>query len=68
MGAWLNDRRLQTSATDQLEQALLATGFPPDMRGQDYLVDWWRYFGLRAQAETDRFDRAQFGVRGRRQI
>src|SRR5205814_3011619 len=27
-GAWLNDRRLQTSQASRLEEALLATGFP----------------------------------------
>jgi myo-inositol-1(or 4)-monophosphatase len=49
-GAWLNDRRLQTSRIDSLEQALLATGFPTDMRGQERTLDWWRYFSLRAQS------------------
>src|SRR5262245_36076652 len=34
-GAFVNDRRLQTSATASLDQALLATGFPPDLRGQE---------------------------------
>src|SRR2546421_5367520 len=34
-GAWLNDRRLQTSQASGLEEALLATGFPPDLRGQE---------------------------------
>src|SRR5204863_3413488 len=30
-GAWLNDRRLETSGADRLEEAMLATGFPPDL-------------------------------------
>jgi myo-inositol-1(or 4)-monophosphatase len=47
MGAWLGDQRISTSRIDQLEQSLLATGFPPDMHGRDKLLDWWRYFGLR---------------------
>ncbi len=34
-GAFLNERRLQTSTTDRLDYALLATGFPPDLRGQE---------------------------------
>jgi myo-inositol-1(or 4)-monophosphatase len=50
MGAWLNERRLQTSATDRLEEALLATGFPPDLRGQERTLDWWRYFSLRTRS------------------
>ncbi len=49
-GAWLNDRRLRTSDTDRLEEALLATGFPPDLRGQERTLDWWRYFSLRARS------------------
>src|SRR5260370_1079817 len=35
MGAWLNDRRLQTSATDRLAEALLAPGGPPALPGHD---------------------------------
>src|SRR5947209_4190722 len=34
-GAWLNGKRLQTSRIERLEDALLATGFPPDLRGQE---------------------------------
>ena len=50
MGAWLGDRRLATSKTDRLEDALLATGFPPDLRGQEGLFEWWKFFSMRAQA------------------
>lgn len=49
-GAWLNDRRMQVSSTDRLEEALLATGFPPDLRGQERTLDWWRYFSLRTRS------------------
>jgi myo-inositol-1(or 4)-monophosphatase len=49
-GAWLNDRRLSVSKAERLEEALLATGFPPDLRGQERALDWWRYFALRAQS------------------
>lgn len=49
-GAWVNDRRLQTSVTDRLDQALLATGFPPDMQGQERTLEWWRHFSLRARS------------------
>jgi myo-inositol-1(or 4)-monophosphatase len=49
-GAWLNGRRMHTSAAAGLGEALLATGFPPDMRGQERTLDWWRYFSLRARS------------------
>ena len=49
-GAWLNDRRVMTSPTDLLDNALLATGFPSDMRGHEYTLDWWRHFSLRARS------------------
>ena len=38
----------QSTAT--LDEALLATGFPPDLRGQETALDWWRYFSLHAQS------------------
>ena len=49
-GAWLDDHRIQTSAADRLDEALLATGFPPDIRGQERTLEWWRYFSLRARS------------------
>lgn len=49
-GAWLNQRRLHVSATESLGKALLATGFPPDMRGAEQALEWWRYFSFQAQA------------------
>jgi myo-inositol-1(or 4)-monophosphatase len=49
-GAYLNWRRLRTSPTTELGQAILATGFPPDMRGQLRTLDWWRYFSLHARS------------------
>lgn len=49
-GAWLNERRLQTSAAQRLQDALLATGFPPDMRGHERTLDWWRHFSFNAQS------------------
>jgi len=35
---------------DFLDEALLATGFPPDLRGQERTLDWWRYFSLRTRS------------------
>lgn len=49
-GAWLNDRRLQVSRISKLQDAMLATGFPPDMRGQDKLNDWWHRLSLQTQS------------------
>src|SRR2546421_8699406 len=50
MGAWLNQRQIYVSQTTSLGEALLATGFPPDLRGQERTLDWWRYFSLRARS------------------
>jgi myo-inositol-1(or 4)-monophosphatase len=49
-GAWLNERRLQTSRVERLDQSLLSTGFPPDLKGHEFTLDWWRYFSLRAHS------------------
>ncbi len=49
-GAWLNDRRLSVSKVSRLEEAMLSTGFPTDIRHKKYLLDWWHYFGLRTHA------------------
>jgi myo-inositol-1(or 4)-monophosphatase len=49
-GAWLGDRRLCVSATATLGKALLATGFPPDLRGNERALDWWRHFSFIAQS------------------
>lgn len=50
LGAWLGERRLRTSQASNLDEALLATGFPPDLRGQERTLDWWRYFSLRTRS------------------
>jgi myo-inositol-1(or 4)-monophosphatase len=50
MGAWLGERRLRSSGAARLEEALLATGFPADVRGQERTLDWWRYFSLRTRS------------------
>ncbi len=49
-GAWLNERRLQTSPVAALGQALLSTGFPPDIRGAERALEWWHYFSFHAQS------------------
>jgi len=50
LGAWLGEERLHVSGANRLEEALLATGFPPDLRGHERTLDWWRYFSLRARS------------------
>ena len=50
MGAWVDRERLQVSKAETLDEALLATGFPPDVRGQERTLDWWRYFSLRTRS------------------
>jgi myo-inositol-1(or 4)-monophosphatase len=49
-GAWLNERRLQTSPVTTLEEALLSTGFPPDLRGNEQTLDWWRHLSFTTQS------------------
>jgi myo-inositol-1(or 4)-monophosphatase len=50
LGAWLGDQRLQTSAAARMEEALLATGFPPDLRGQELQLSWWRHLAHKARS------------------
>jgi myo-inositol-1(or 4)-monophosphatase len=50
LGAWLGERRLCTSRAGRLEEALLATGFAPDLTGREEILDWWRYFSLRTRS------------------
>ena len=50
-GAWRNGtQRLRVSTASRLEDALLATGFPPDVRGQEATLAWWRHFSLHARS------------------
>jgi myo-inositol-1(or 4)-monophosphatase len=49
-GAFLNGRRLEASKASSLDQALLATGFPPDMTGQERTLGWWGHFSLRTRS------------------
>jgi myo-inositol-1(or 4)-monophosphatase len=41
---------LQTSRSERLEESLLATGFPPDLRGQERALNWWRHFSLHTRS------------------
>jgi myo-inositol-1(or 4)-monophosphatase len=50
LGATLNGNPLRTSPITDLEGALLATGFPADLRGHEQQLDWFRYFSMRCQS------------------
>ena len=50
VGAWLGERRLRTSATSRLADALLSTGFPPDLTGQEHTLEIWRHLSLHARS------------------
>jgi myo-inositol-1(or 4)-monophosphatase len=47
-GAWLNEQRISVSKIGRMEEALLSTGFPADVRGRDDIFDWWKDLSLRA--------------------
>ena len=49
-GAWLNGQQMHVSSAASLEEALLSTGFPPDLRGQEQSLKTWRYLSLRTQS------------------
>jgi myo-inositol-1(or 4)-monophosphatase len=49
-GAHLNGRPLRTSLTATLGQALLSTGFPPDLRGNERTLEWWRTLSFQSQS------------------
>lgn len=49
-GAWLDKRRLATSSTSRLAEALVAVGFPANILGREVLLDYWRSFCLQSRA------------------
>lgn len=48
-GAWLNGQPLQVAAEDDLDQCLLVTGFPYDIRTNPTNLEYYRRFALRTQ-------------------
>jgi myo-inositol-1(or 4)-monophosphatase len=55
LGAWLSTgdeppRRLQVSQASRLEDALLTTGFPADVRKHGPILRWWTHFSVRTQS------------------
>ncbi|HLE62005.1 MAG TPA: inositol monophosphatase family protein [Pyrinomonadaceae bacterium] len=49
-GATLNDRRIRVSAVDDLNQAMLCTGFPYDVRKRPHFARHFSNFTMEAQA------------------
>ncbi len=50
LGAYLNAVPIRPSSIDSLGEALMATGFPADLRGYEYVLELWQHFSYRAQA------------------
>jgi myo-inositol-1(or 4)-monophosphatase len=49
-GAYLNGDRIHVSPAKTLDEALLATGFPPDAQRMERALQWWRQFSFNTQA------------------
>jgi len=49
-GAWINGKRIHTSAAAGPEQSLITTGFPYNLQGKEELLGWWEHWSWRAQA------------------
>lgn len=49
-GATLNGVPLRVSAATELSDALLSTGFPPDMTASSPQLDWWGVFSAKTQS------------------
>jgi myo-inositol-1(or 4)-monophosphatase len=48
-GAFVNGERLRCSPAMQLTEALIAVGFPANLRGQDHVLEAWKWFGIESQ-------------------
>jgi myo-inositol-1(or 4)-monophosphatase len=49
-GATLNGKPIRASKSQRLADAVLSTGFPPDVRGNEKALDWWRHFAFLARS------------------
>jgi myo-inositol-1(or 4)-monophosphatase len=49
-GAFLDGKQLKVTTASRLDESLLSTGFPPDMRGQERTLAWWRFLSLRTHS------------------
>jgi myo-inositol-1(or 4)-monophosphatase len=50
LGATLNGATMQVSTVSDVSQALLSTGFPPDLEAQERNLHWWRILSVEGQA------------------
>lgn len=50
LGAWLGPQRVHTSQTDNLGDALLSAGFPPNLEGREHLLDGWRKLAVKTRS------------------
>jgi myo-inositol-1(or 4)-monophosphatase len=50
LGATLNGRPIRVSSVDDMCEAMLSTGFPPDPAAQERNLTQWRIFSLQTQA------------------
>ncbi len=48
-GATLNGEAIRCTMIDALAEALVAVGFPPDLRGQEKIIQDWQHFGYQTQ-------------------
>jgi myo-inositol-1(or 4)-monophosphatase len=48
--AELNGKPIRVSQVPAMSQALISTGFPPDLEAQERNLAWWRNFSYKAQA------------------
>ncbi len=48
LGAFRNGQAIRVSAAEKLKDCLMASAFPADLRGKDYVAESWRHFGVRA--------------------
>lgn len=48
-GAMLNGERLKCSTSASLSEALIAVGFPANLRGNEHVLEAWKWFGYESQ-------------------
>ena len=49
-GAFLNGTKIQVSETGEIGNALLGTGFPPQLRGDELIFEYWKRCSIEARA------------------
>lgn len=46
----LNGKKISCTSTPSLGSALIAVGFPANLRGNDHVIDAWKWFGYESQS------------------